>query len=236
MMISFYLKFMGSIVLLLGLSSCGTLQSFLPSSPQADGDSVLKQELRAIDEASDRKLSRNALIRKMLANSDQRCEQYINNMRNSHEQSFSINDRAHDELDARIQSAIRLRKFDKANVETTLFSSVHVEQPSVALRAALAKTIERSRALARVQLKARLESDIAAYSVKQALMDVAAYHHGCSAVFAATKLARVTTMQMTDAKRKAALETLMQVRQKLISEGINTRSVQQKIDALILDY
>jgi len=235
-MISFDLKFIGSIVFLLSLSSCGTLQSFLPSSPEADGESVLKQELRVIDEANDRAASRNKMIQKMMVESDDVCQHYVKQVLAEGGKEFPFREKTNDGLDAKLKSAIALRRFDQADENKTLFASRHVEDPEKDVRIALVKTIIKTRALARIQLKARLDGYITGYSLKQALMDVAAYHHSCSASFAATELARLTTMQMSDATRKASIETLMALRQKLMSEGINTHAVQQKIDALILDY
>jgi len=235
-MISFYLKFIGGIVLLVNLSSCGTLQSFVPSFSEAGAESVLKQQLRAIDEANDRAVSRNKMIWEMITASDQICNEYVNQMLHEAGQKFPFREKGNDGLDAKLESAIALRKFDHASVNHTLFATVDVEDPEKDVRIALAKTIMNTRALARIQLKARLDGYISEYSVKQALMDVAAYHNSCSASFAATELARVTSMQMSDAKRKTSIEALIQLRQKLMSEGMNTRAVQQKIDTLILDY
>ncbi|MBN4077062.1 hypothetical protein JYT48_02200 [Mariprofundus ferrooxydans] len=228
-------KFIGSIVLLVVLSSCGSLQSLLLSTSD-DGASALKEELRDVDQANDRAASRNKMMWEMIAASDHICEQYINDMLSDSDASFPLRERSVDALDTKLTAAIGLRSFDQTNAESTLFAALHVGSAAAAIRTALAKTITRTRGLARIQLKARLGGYISEYSVKQALMDVAAYHNSCSARFAATELARVTTMQMSDTKREASIETLMQLRQKLMSEGMNTRAVQQKIDALILDY
>jgi len=229
-------KFVVVIVLVFGLSGCGSLQSMFSSSSEDGELNVLKQQLRTIDEANSRADGRNKMIWEMIATSDQMCKQYVNDMLHGEDQTFPYNDKASDALNAKITAAIALRTFDQSNANRTLFASTHNEQPAQAIRIALAKTITRSRALARIQLKARLDGYISEYSVKQALMDVAAYHDSCSATFAAIELARVSTKQMTAEKRNASIQALIELRQKLISEGMNTRAVQQKMDALILDY
>ncbi|MDQ6970057.1 MAG: hypothetical protein Q9M16_06090 [Mariprofundus sp.] len=235
-MFLFHSKFVVVIVVIFGLSGCGSLQSMFSSSSEDGELNVLKQELRTIDEGNSRADGRNKMIWEMIATSDHICEQYVNDMLHDEDQTFPFKDKASDALGAKITAAIALRTFDQSNANHTLFASTHIEQPAQAIRIALAKTITRTRRLAKIQLKARLGGYISEYSVKQALMDVADYHDSCSARFAAIELARVNTMQMTAEKRNASIQALIELRQKLMSEGMNTRAVQQKMDALILDY
>jgi len=231
-MFLFHLKCIVAMVLAIALSGCSSLSA----SSQGEPLNVLKEELRSIDEGNSRAAGRNKMIWEMIATSDHICEQYVDDMLHDDHQNFPLQDRSSDALDAKIAAAIALRTFDQANANDVLFASMPPEQPARAIRIALAKTITRTRALAKIQLKARLDGYISEYSVKQALMDVAAYHDSCSVTFAALELARVTTMHMTAEKRNASIEALIELRQKLISEGMNTRAVQQKMDALILDY
>ncbi len=237
----FYFKYMAALLLAVGLAGCGAIKNISDGKPLlfnssgAKEQSDLQARIRVIEEANDREVARNKWIEEKMNHSDQLCGTYINSMLKNSE-AWQLNDKDNDELDKKLQLAISLRKFDRADPDALLFARGDEKKLENPIALSLIKTIERSRRMARIQMKARFEGSFAQYSVKQALMDVAAYHRSCSTKFAAEKLARSTTMLMSPEQREESIQTLMQLRQKLMDEGMSTRSVQQKINAIILDH
>jgi len=240
-MSSIFFKCLAVLLLVVGLTGCGAIKNISDGKPllfNASGakeQSDLQARIRVIEEANDREAARNKWIQEKMSSSDQLCDAYINSMLQNSE-AWQLSEKHNDELDKNLQLAISLRKFDRADSDALLFARGDEKKLENPIALSLAKTIERTRRMARIQMKARLEGSFAQYSVKQALMDVAAYHGSCSTKFAATELARSTTMAMSPEQKSESIASLMQLRQKLMDEGLNTRSVQQKIDAVILAH
>ena len=207
------------------------------ASDETEPDSALKQSLKDVDEAVDRTAARNRLIRTMISESDKSCVQYLSELQSDAEQKVVLKQRARDALDKRLQAAIALRRFDHVDADKLLLAGHDSHETAVhAVNRTLAATIRRSRAMSAMQLSKRLEADITAYSLKQALLDVSAYHDSCSADFAVIELTRTVTEARSADERSASMAALIQLRKQLISQGISTRVLQQKIDALIMDY
>ncbi|GAV20593.1 hypothetical protein MMIC_P1562 [Mariprofundus micogutta] len=106
--------------------------------------------------------------------------------------------------------------------------------PVKELGTSIISVIKTNRKHSRSILKEREDMDIHRYSVKQALQDIQVYHQSCSIQLGVSEVARMTSQRMTLDEKKAAIESLLQLRQTLMKQGLSTRSVQQKIDAVIL--
>jgi len=79
-----------------------------------------------------------------------------------------------------------------------------------------------------------METNIHHYSLKQALMDINAYHETCTNAFGANELAHSSMHKTTPAEKRVAIAELMQLRKEMKSQGLNTRSIQHKIDTIIM--
>ena len=234
-------KYAAIILVSFSLTSCGTLQSiheYTPSlfqTPKKSEITPLQKELRAFDLANDREAARNTFIQKMMITSDQLCEKYKRKIIDD-SQSWSIKSEKYDkQFDEQLKEAISIRQSDLVRPNVTILARNEGETVEYAIAQTLVESIESTRNMAGVQLKARMEDSLRQYSLKQGLLDLKAYHDSCSVAFAAQTLARESVGKMTSSERNASIESLMKLRQKLMDEGLNARAVQQKIDALILD-
>ncbi|WP_072659906.1 hypothetical protein [Mariprofundus micogutta] len=118
--------------------------------------------------------------------------------------------------------------------ELTMQQPDRAVNPVKELGTSIISVIKTNRKHSRSILKEREDMDIHRYSVKQALQDIQVYHQSCSIQLGVSEVARMTSQRMTLDEKKAAIESLLQLRQTLMKQGLSTRSVQQKIDAVIL--
>jgi len=241
-MISIFPKYIIISLMVFTLSACGTMQSIyeeapsLFQTPKKTEVKPLLQELRALDLANDREAARNTFMQEMITSSNKICDKHKQQILNDSRQ-WDMHSKQDDvQFEEQLKEAISLRQFDHISPNMTILPIQETETVEHTMATILTETIEASRRLARIQLKARMEDPIRQYSVKQGLLDLQAYHHSCSVQFAAAAVARANAGKMTPEERNAAIEGLIQLRQKLMDEGLNTRAVQQKIDALILDH
>jgi len=240
MILRHYLQWISLALLAFSLSACATVQSVYEGAPsifQSDNKTdvnPLLKTLRALDLANDREAARNAYIQDMIAVSDRICEEHMQQIRHDSLQWSMDTETDNGALEQQLKEAIRLRDSDHITPNMTILSIPETETPENTMANLLIETIEATRRLARIQIKSSMENAIRQYSLKQGLLDVQAYHRSCSVPYAAAVVARAG--EMTAPERNASIEDLMQLRQKLMDEGLNTRVVQQKIDALILDH
>ncbi len=240
--ISIYLKYITITLMLFTLSACGTLQTIYEETPslfqKAEKTELnpLLKELRALDLANDREAARNRFMQELITSSDKICEKYKQQILNDSQQWNMYSEKGGLQFETKLKEAISLRQSDRINPNMTILSMHEMDSAEHAMATILTETIESSQKMARIQLKARMEDSIRQYSVKQGLLDLQAYHHSCSVQFAAAAVARARAEKMTPEEKSASIEALLQLRQKLMDEGLNTRAVQQKIDALILAH
>jgi len=239
---SIYLKPVTITLFVLTLSGCGTLQTIYDDAPTLFETSKktevnpLLQKLRALDLANDREAARNTFMKDMITSSDRLCDKQKQQILHDSQQWDIDSEKGDRQFEDMLKEAIDLRQYDHTNPGMTLLSKRELATPERAMATVIIKNIEETRKLARIQLKSRMEEAIRQYSVKQGLLDLQAYHNSCSIHFAAGSMAIASTVKMTPAERNASIEDLMQLRQKLMDEGLNARAVEQKIDALILDH
>jgi len=236
-----FFKYLAITVLAFSLSSCGTLQSIyeeapsLFQTPKKSEIDPLQKELRALDLANDREAARNAYIQNLIVASDQLCEKHKRKIIADSQLWDVKSEKENRQFDEQLKEAISLRRSDLVRPNVTVLSRNEMETAEYSLAKTIVESIETTRKMTGIQLKARMEDPLRQYSLKQGLLDVQAYQNSCSVTFAAGTLARKSVEKMTPDERSASIESLMKLRQKLMDEGLNARAVQQKIDALILD-
>ena len=228
-------------LLLISLSGCSNLEAIykdgksmlFSSTTKNDKLTALDRQLQAVDRANDRAAARNELVRQMIAESDSACEKELGIIAGDIE-NWKLDNRAPGPLGEKLGAAIAKRQFDSGNAKASQFVQANTEPPAKALANAIVETVKRNRNLARVKLDERMEASINHYSLKQALMDLDAYHNICTAAFGASQLASTTTVHMSPEEKSAAIDSLVQMRKQLMQEGINPRSIQRKIDEIIM--
>jgi len=231
--------------LLLGLSGCSTYEAIVGSDTstmfsrisdnerQNHGADDASTRLMNIDHALDRNAARNGLVRDLVAESDQACDKTIAAI-STQVEAWELRPQKADKLGLLLQDAMAQRQLDIISPELVIDQPAISATPTKALGEAIVAAINKNRAQIRKLLKEREDTDIHRYPVKQALQDVQAYHHACSLQLGVSEVARLSSPRMTPAERQTEIEALMQLRQTLMQQGLSTRSVQQKIDAVIL--
>ncbi|NWF37185.1 hypothetical protein [Mariprofundus sp. KV] len=228
-------------LLLISLSGCSNLEAIyeegraklFSSTGKSDKLTAMDRQLQAVDRANDRVAARNELVRQMIAESDSACEKELGIIADDIE-NWKIDNRAPGPLGEKLEAAIAKRQFDTGNTKESQFVQGNAEPPAKALANAIVETIKRNRNKARSTLDERMEASINHYSLKQALMDLDAYHNLCTTALGASQLARSTSVRMSPEEKSAAIDSLVQMRKKLMQEGINPRSIQRKIDDIIM--
>ena len=229
---------------LLAISGCTSLQSAIEQGKATTArlftDTAKKEEaskmdrkLQAVDLANDRAAARNELIREMLADSDKACATDLSALSEKVE-GWSYNNTAPGDLGKSLEAAIGKRQFDSADASHVILADKLSGDAGKTVAEAVVSTIKRNRKLAQLELDRRMETNIHHYSLKQALMDVRAYHETCTSAFGSRELARISMQRLTPEEKSAAIDSLMQLRKKMKMEGLNTRSIQHKIDTIIM--
>ncbi|WP_155901577.1 hypothetical protein [Mariprofundus ferrooxydans] len=229
-------------VLLLSMSGCADIQqAFDPgrsgllsafSKEAASGHDIRSRLLHA-DQASDREAARNALIREFISTSDQSCNKVLAGIPGQ-VKKWELKSRHTDNLDKILADGIGQRQFDSVNPALTLNRPGEADHSKQLLAESIISTIRHNRERTLVEIQAHEEMNIHRYSLKQALQNVQAYHSACAVEAGIAGVARSTMRRMTPAEKQAEIESLMQLRQTLIRQGVSTRAVQKKIDAVIM--
>ncbi|MDX8405472.1 MAG: hypothetical protein R8K50_04900 [Mariprofundus sp.] len=230
--------------LLLGLGGCASIQNTFDSAtsgltfPSKRAGSTPAQDINSrmmrVDQANDRQAARNALVRELINEADQSCEQMLAGIP-ERVSKWKLTMRPLDKLDETLATAIEHRPLDRVNEEVALHLAVDSSRASQQLATSIIAMIRKTGEQTVLILKAREEMDIHRYSLKQALQDVQSYHRLCSLELGTAEVARATLKHPSMAEKQAQIDALIQLRKTLIQQGLNTRAIQQKIDAVILD-
>jgi len=215
------------------LASSGLLASASKSSASAPAQDINSRMMR-VDKANDRQVARNALTRELMRESDQACELYLARIP-AQVARWEMEMRRDDKLESTLADAIKVRALDRVTPDLILHPPGDSSQAAPELAASITAMVRKNRAQTSMILKDREEMDIHRYSLKQALQDVQGYHQLCSLELGAAEVARATVQPTSVADKQAQIEPLMQLRQILMQQGLNTRAVQQKIDAVIME-
>lgn len=227
------------LLLLISLSGCSNVEaiykdgkSMLTETLKSDPSESMNPQLQAVDRATDRGAARNKLARELIGDSDRTCEKQLGKIADNAE-GWRINSDSPGDMGKKLDSAISKRQFDIADPATTLMALSSSADAGKALGKALVETIQRHRNKARIELNNRMEAGISHYSLKQVLMDIRAYHNTCTTAFGINQLAG-SSHRLSPEEKQAAIDSLMQMRKQLMQEGMNPRSIQRKIDDIIL--
>jgi len=230
---------------LLSLSSCANIQDMYDTTtttlfagmPEKESytstaNDITSRMLR-VDRAMDRNVARNALMQELITESDQICNSKLAGIPKQVE-GWKLKSKKNDTLNSTLENGIGQRVLDATNPELALKQPDRSNQPKKVLGEAIVSMIKKNREHTRTILKNREEMDIHRYSVKQAMQDIQTYHRSCDPELGISEVVRATSRRMTAAEKQAEIESLMLLRQTLMKQGLSTRSVQQKIDAVIL--
>jgi len=224
---------------LIALSGCSHVEaiykdgkSMLSDSMKSDASETMSPQLQAVDRANDREAARNKLAREMIAESDRSCEKQLSRI-DSAVENWNISSNSPGELEEKLDSVISKRQFDNVGSAAPLFAQSSSADAGKRLANTLVTTIKDQRSRARIELDRRMEASITHYSLKQVMIDIRSYHNSCTTAFAVNQLAGKSTKKMTPEEKNAAIDELIEMRKKLMREGLNPRPVQQKIDAII---
>jgi len=213
--------------------TAGLLSAFSEKTTPASGHDITSRMLR-VDQASDRVTARNALTHELLSDSDQACDKLLARVPEQIDK-WNIESGNADKLTPILADGIQQRQFDSVNPALVLNQPAISSKPKQQLAEAIVSMIKKQRARIRLALTGREEMDIHRYSVKQALQDVQTYHRACSVELGISEVARSDSQGMTAEEKQAKIESLLQLRQTLMQQGLNTRAIQQKIDAVVLE-
>ncbi len=231
--------------LLLGLTGCSGFQGSYDSDTssmfteisgnerETSGNKKIDKRLVELDHALDRNAARNALVREFIAESDQVCDKKLTAISDQIEE-WELNPKQSDKLSKTLNETIASRQLDTVTPELTINQPASASNPVKELGQSIVSIIKRNREQTRVILKDREYMDIHRYSVKQALQDMQVYHQSCSIQLGISEAARMTSQRMTTEEKKAEIESLIQLRETLMKQGLSARAIQQKIDAVIL--
>ena len=186
-----------------------------------------------VDRANDRNAARNALVRELITESDQICDKRLAAFPEQIE-AWKLRAAKADSLNSTLENGIEQRVLDTINPELKMNQPPISSQPKKLLGETIIAMIRKNRTQTRIILKNREEMDIHRYSVKQAMQDVQNYHRSCTVELGLSEVVRATSRRMSPDEKQAKIESLMLLRQTLMKQGLSTRSVQQKIDAVIL--
>jgi len=190
--------------------------------------------MMSVDQASDRMRARNELIVDLLDESDGLCTARLEKIA-AKAQKWPLQDESEpDQLDSALSKGIAQRQYDKINPDMRLPISDASGHPGQTLAAIISKEIRKQRQTTRNSIENRLQMDIHQYSLKQSLEDVQVYHNSCRLDQGIASVAKATSIRMTAEERQAELDSLLQIRQTLMHQGLSTRAIQKKIDALIM--
>ncbi|TLS77983.1 hypothetical protein FE236_02525 [Mariprofundus erugo] len=226
------------ILLMTGLNGCNSVQKLIGSENAAMLESLtssksITSRIQHIDQANDRQAARNIIIQELLAESDRKCALVLKEVPEQINK-WHLGSVDGDKLTTMLTENIAKREFDPLNDELTNNPLAATENPQKELADTIISVIEKQRQQILSTLKTREEIDIHGYSMRQALQDIRYYHNSCSIPYGISTVAAATTPAMTPEEKQAAIDALMQLRQTLIEQGISTRAVQQKIDAVIM--
>lgn len=232
------LQWITLILLITGLNGCNSVKNLIGSENAAILENLTSSKsiaarIRHIDQANDRQAARNAIIHELVAESDRKCALILKEVPDQINK-WHFNSVDGDTLTAMLTENIGKREFDPLNDELTNKPLSANDNPTQALADTVVSVIEKQRQQILSTLKTRQEIDIHGYSMRQALQDIRYYHSSCSVAYGISEVAAAMTPAMTPEEKQAAIDALMQLRQTLIQQGISTRAVQQKIDAIIL--
>jgi len=231
--------------LLLGLTGCSSFQDTYNSDTssmfyeisetegETSGNKKIDKRLVELDHALDRNAARNALMREFIVESDQACDKKLTDISDQIE-DWELNPDKSDKLSKILNETIASRQLDTVTPELAINQPASANNPVKELGESIVSIIQRNRKQTRVILKDREDMDIHRYSVKQALQDMQAYHQSCSIQLGVSEAARLASQRMTTEEKKAEIESLIQLREILMKQGLSTRAIQQKIDAVIL--
>lgn len=219
-------------------SGSGALPGILD---QIGGDSEEQKQAKAmnlrmmsVDQAADRVRARNELIIDLLTESDTACSKRLTEMAADAEHWPVSKSEKKDQLSLTLESGIAQRKYDKSNADMRIALPETTGSAAETLVRTIGEQIDKQRQQTRTEIEARLQMDIHRYTLKQALEDVQTYHESCSIEQGAAAVARATERRMSAEERQAELESLFKLRQTLMEQGLSTRAVQKKIDAVIM--
>jgi len=231
---------------LFSLSGCADVQGMYESTtttlfeglPKTESHPVLAKDITSrmdrVDNAMDRNMARNTLIRELIAESDQICNSRLAEIPDQMEKNWKLKTARGDALSSTLDNGIEQRILDTITPDLTMNQPLTFNHPKKVLGESIVSMIRKNREQSRIILKSREEMDIHRYSLKQAMQGVQAYHRSCTIELGISELAGMTSHRMSAQEKQAKIESLMLLRQTLMKQGLSTRSVQQKIDAVIL--
>jgi len=232
-------------VLLLMLGGCVTVQDVMESDPSgllsslaektaATPAEVINKRMLHADQASDRIGARNSLIGELISDADQVCHHRLALLPQQIEKwTLAIHRR--DKLAILLNDGISQRPLDHINPDLAIALPEPGPDPKQQLADAMVAIITAQREAIRTTLTAREELDIHRYPIKQALLDVRTYHLACSAELGLSGVTHASSSQrMTVEEKQMKVESLIQLRQILMEQGLSTRTIQKQIDAVIL--
>ncbi|EAU53839.1 hypothetical protein [Mariprofundus ferrooxydans] len=230
--------------LLLILSGCVTAQDAMDSDPTgvlkafatkatATPADLMNDRMLHADQASDRIKARNSLISEFIEDSNLVCNHRLAGL-SKQIKRWSLESHHRDKLAALLTDGMARRTLDYINPDMVLDQPAIAAEPKQQLVEAMIAVITKQREAIRTTMLAREEMDIHRYTLKQALQDVYTYHLTCSAELGLSGVIHNASPHMTPEAKKATIDSLIQLRQTLIQQGISTRAVQKKIDAVIM--
>ncbi len=233
-------------LLLVALTGCANVRDALDAGksglmsmlPEKSSDTVpahgdITSRLHRVDQAYDNTLARNTLTHELIDGADQTCKQTFVDL-TAQIKHWKMPSSRHDKLDEMLTIGIAQRNLDRSNPELSLVQPADATNAKQQLTDAIITTINKQRGAIRLALTAREKMDISRYPIKQALRDVQAYHRACTLSSGLAGVAHNTSQRMTAEEKHEQIESLMQLRQTLMQQGLNTRAIQQKIDTIIL--
>jgi len=211
----------------------GLRSAFAEESPTTSAHDITSRLIRA-DQANDRIAARNTLSRELINDSDQACSTVLASIPEQVEK-WKFESGHTDKLEKILTDGINQRQLDAVNPALALNQPAITNKPKQQLGESIVSMIKKQRGRIRLTLAEREDMDIHRYTLKQALQDVQAYHRTCSVDLGLSEVARSTSQGMSAEEKQAKIESLLQLRQTLMQQGLNTRAVQQKIDAVVLE-
>lgn len=230
--------------LLLILSGCVTVQDAMDSDPTgvlkafatkatSTPAELMNERMLHADQASDRIKARNSLINEFIKDSNLVCNHRLASLSKQIER-WTLESHHRDKLATLLADGMARRTLDYINPDMVLDQPAIAAEPKQQLVEAMIAIITKQREAIRATMIEREEMDIHRYTLKQALQDVYTYHLTCSAELGLSGVIHNASPRMTPEEKQAKIDSLMQLRQTLIRQGISTRAVQKKINAVIL--